>query len=226
MRTLWRRHALPWRALRARPRLLAAMAFGVVAYVAAQLVLPFGTATNILVAWNAGALLYLVLAREQMVTASLAMIQQRSLAQDEGRVAILVLVVVGALAVLLAVGSQIGFAKTLHGHARIGHLALAGCTVISAWTVTQVMFALHYAHEFYNARHRRLPDPLQFPGTKEPVYADFLYFACVIGTSGQTSDVSFTSSSLRAVGTLHCVEAFFFNAALLGLTINVLAGLL
>ena len=55
---------------------------------------------------------------------------------------------------------------------------------------------------------------------------DFFYFACVIGTSGQTADVAFATSALRRVGTLHCVLAFFFNTTLLALTINVAAGLI
>lgn len=98
--------------------------------------------------------------------------------------------------------------------------------MLSSWLFTQVLFALHYAHDFYATRGRRHQDPLQFPGTPEPGYRDFLYFACVIGTSGQTADVSFTGSALRSVGTLHCVLAFFFNATLLALAINIAAGLL
>jgi uncharacterized membrane protein len=69
-------------------------------------------------------------------------------------------------------------------------------------------------------------DPLLFPGTPEPGYGDFIYFACVIGTSGQTADVSFNGSALRRVGTLHRVLALFFNATLLALSINIAAGLL
>ena len=67
---------------------------------------------------------------------------------------------------------------------------------------------------------------LIFPGAANPGYRDFIYFAFVIGTSGQTADVSFNGSTLRGVGTLHCVLAFFFNATLLALTINIASGLL
>ena len=45
-------------------------------------------------------------------------------------------------------------------------------------------------------------------------------------TSAQTADISFQGSALRPVGTLHCVVAFFFNASLLALSINVVAGVL
>jgi uncharacterized membrane protein len=66
---------------------------------------------------------------------------------------------------------------------------------------------------------------LTFPGTKDPDYLDFFYFSCVIGTSGQTADVAFNGSALRAVGTLHCILVFFFNTTVLALTINIAAGL-
>ncbi len=98
--------------------------------------------------------------------------------------------------------------------------------MLTSWLFTQVLFAQHYAHDFYAARSHGGPDPLQFPGTPDPGYGDFFHFACVIGTSAQTADVSFNGAGLRAVGTLHCVVAFFFNATLLSLSINIAAGLL
>lgn len=88
-----------------------------------------------------------------------------------------------------------------------------------------MLFALHDAHDFYLARSRGEPDALLFPGTADPGYRDVLYFACVIGTSGQTADVSFNGSTLRSVGTLHGVLAFFLNTTVLALAINIAAGL-
>ena len=105
-------------------------------------------------------------------------------------------------------------------------MKLAAFTVFTAWLFTQVLFALHYAHDFYLCRVRGAQDPLTFPGTADPSYADFFHFACVIGTASQTADISFNGSALRPVGTLHCVVAFFFNATLLALSINLAAGLL
>ena len=132
-----------------------------------------------------------------------------------------------ALALALALLSADGLAavKDLHGIDKTRHVALAAVTVVSAWLFTQTLFALHYAHDFHAARARGLPDALQFPGTEHPDYADFFYFACVIGTSGQTADVAISSQALRRVGLVHCVQAFFFNTTVLALTINIAAGL-
>jgi uncharacterized membrane protein len=134
--------------------------------------------------------------------------------------------VLAAAAVLLAVGTQLATVKDLQGPARTLHIGLAGLTVLTNWLFTQVLFALHYAHDFYAARIRGEPELLVFPGTPDPLYADFVYFAVVIGTSGQTADVAFNGTAIRRVGALHCVLAFFFNATLLALAINITAGLL
>jgi uncharacterized membrane protein len=59
-----------------------------------------------------------------------------------------------------------------------------------------------------------------------PDYWDFLYFSAVIGTSGQTADVSFTSKAMRRTGLVHCVLAYFYNTTVLALTINIAASLM
>jgi uncharacterized membrane protein len=48
----------------------------------------------------------------------------------------------------------------------------------------------------------------------------------VIGAACQTADVELSSHAMRRVALIHCVLAFFFNSALLALTINIAAGLI
>ena len=116
--------------------------------------------------------------------------------------------------------------KQMGGINKAAHITLAGVTVITSWTFIQVMFALHYAHDYYAALAHGEPAGLQFPGDNKPDYGDFIYFAAVIGTSGQTADVSFTSKSMRRIGTIHCVLAYLFNTTVLALLINNGASLL
>jgi uncharacterized membrane protein len=213
---------LPWRA---RPRLLGAIAVGA----AVTALLPdhwvHHAGSRFLVGWNVGALLYLLLAGAMMVRSGHEQMRRRALVQDEGRQVVLTCVVLAAVIVLVAVGSQLVAVKAMPGPQRYGHIAMAALTVVTSWFFTQTMFALHYAHDFYMVRHRQQPDPLLFPGTADPLYRDFVYFACVIGTSGQTADVPFNGAALRAIGAVHCVLAFFFNTTVLALTINIAAGL-
>lgn len=214
-----------WPALRARPRLMASTALGTLVFLAVRFSALSGTADT-LIAWNAGAITHLLLTWHMARATDLEAIQRRAVTQGEGRFAILAVVVLAATAVLLAVGTQLAQVKELHGPARIAHVLLAIVTVVSSWLFLQTVFTLHYAHDFYLARHRRAADPLTFPGTADPLYADFFHFACVIGTSGQTADISFNGAALRPVGTVHCIVAFFFNASLLALAINVAASML
>jgi len=213
------------RLLRSRPRLWVALGAGVACY-AALAALDMGhVASRTLLAWNLCAGLYLVFALHMTWGATPAQMQRRAVRQEEGRGLVLVLAVAAEVAVLMAVASQVSAVKGLAADARAPHIALAALTVVSSWLFTQVLFAVNYAHDFYLSRAIGRADVLNFPGTSEPTYGDFMYFACTIGVAGQTSDVSFTGRFLRPVGTLHSVLAFFFNTAVLALTVNVAAGL-
>ena len=214
-----------YRQLRARPRLFIAAAFAVTV----GMTLPVGVAshavTRWLIAWNVGTCLYVLLAAIMMIRSSDHHMRHRAQLQDEGQFAILVLVVVSAVASLAAIAGQLTVVKDMHGLLRLAHVGLAGLTVVSSWAFIQVMFTLHYAHDYYAATGRGLPAGLQFPNDDRPTYGDFFYFASVIGTSGQTADVSFVSKSMRRIGSVHCILAYLFNTTVLALLINIGASL-
>lgn len=222
------RDSLLRRQLRARGRLLASIAFGIV--VAAIDPVPhawglpgIGAA---LLGWNAAVFLYLVLVGRMIGRSTHDDMRNRAQAQDEGRHTLLVLVVVATLVSLAGVAVLLSGARSLSGPQQAAHLVLAGITVVASWIFLQLMFALHYAHVYYADRVRGSPDGLAFPGTPDPRYDDFLYLSAVIGTSAQTADVTFTSSPMRRIALAHCVLAFFFNTTVIALTVNAAAGLL
>lgn len=209
------------RTLRHRPRLLASALVGVLVVWALPQVLPTRDVTRWLIGWNAGAWTYLLLAGVMMARSSPERMRRRALTQDDGAAAILTLVVLAALAGLGAIVAELGVARDEQGLSRHLHIGLAALTVVSSWAFTQLMFALHYAHEFYLAQQRGQAGGLLFPDTNQPGYLDFVYAAAIIGTSAQTADVSFNSASMRRVGLVHSVLAFLFNTTLLALTVNV-----
>lgn len=215
----------PLRVLLARPRLLACFVIGV----GTAFLLPGSWAqldiTRALIGWNVGACLYLILAARMMFWSSHERMKSRALHQDEGRVLVMVLVVMAAIMCVGAIVAELGVVKDLKGPVRIGHIALTLLTIVSSWAFTQVMFALHYAHDYYSTKLGGGQGGLDFPGGHAPDYGDFLYFSIVIGTSGQTADVSFTSRQMRRTGMVHCVLAFFFNTTLIALTINISSSL-
>jgi uncharacterized membrane protein len=220
----------PWLGtFRARPRLVTSILVGAAVTVALPPDWTHTTVTRALLGWNVGVLLYLVLAGLMMARSDQARMRGRARIEDEGRSVVMLLVMLGIAASVVAIALQLGVAKNFSGAAKLGHIGLAAVTVLTSWAFMQTMFAVHYAHEFYAA-----PDPsrqaekagLEFPGTPDPDYGDFLYMACIIGTSGQTADVAFTSRSMRRIGMVHCVLAFFFNATILAFTINIAASLI
>ncbi|MGA9665063.1 MAG: DUF1345 domain-containing protein [Gallionella sp.] len=209
-----------------RPRLFSCILAGALVVFLIPDVLAPHEITRAIVGWNAGAWLYLMLAALMMFRASPDKMRARATAQDDGKFIVLGMVIVAAIVSLGAIVAELAVVKDMHGMLRYAHITLAGLTILSSWAFTQVMFALHYAHEYYAAIERGKPGGLKFPGESEPDYGDFLYFSCVIGTSGQTADVNFTGREMRRTGLLHSVLAFFFNTTLVALTINIASSLI
>ena len=208
-----------------RPRLFACAVLGLTTVWLLPSALAQHEITRMIIGWNVGACLYLLFAARMMFWSTHERMRTRALQQDEGRIMVLALVIIAAIVSLGAIVVELAVAKDMHGTLRYAHIALAVLTILSSWAFTQVMFAQHYAHDYYAAELHGSVGGLAFPGGHAPDYADFLYCACVIGTSGQTADVSFTSRTMRRTGLVHCVLAFFFNTTLLALTINIASGL-
>mgnify|MGYP003352034517 CR=1 FL=1 len=218
---------LRWlRIVRARPRLLIAVATGVAFGLLCPEHLAARPITRWIGAWNVGAFSYLAMVAAMVRGTGQADVRRHARHQDDGANIILGLVAMAALASLGAIVAELAVAKDLNGSDRLLHIALAVATIVSSWAFTQVMFALHYAHDYYVSESRHEPPGLAFPDTPQPGYLDFLYFSVVIGTSGQTADVSFTTTRMRRIGLVHCTLAFVFNTSLVGLMINVASSLL
>ncbi len=214
------------RFVRARPRLFSGLAVGVGTALLLPNSLGMQPITQAIVGWNVGAWLYLALAMHMMFWSSNQRMKTRALQQDEGNALVLLFVVISAVMCLGAILAELAVVKELSGMARYTHIALTLLTILSSWAFTQVMFALHYAHDFYAMESAGGQGGLDFPGREPPDYGDFLYFSCVIGTSGQTADVAISNRRMRRTSLLHCVVAYFFNITLFALTINIASGLL
>jgi len=153
------------------------------------LALPWRMATRVLVGWDAGVTLYLVLTYRVMAGASVARIRQRAAIVDEGAAALLILTPAAALASLVAVVIELGHAPSL------SQIALAISTIVLSWAFMHSIFALHYAHEFYGEGRDDQMGGLIFPGKDEPDYWDFLYYSLVVAMTAQVSDVKLPAKS-------------------------------
>jgi uncharacterized membrane protein len=198
-------------------RLVLSAAFGI-AVTLALLALPWRGATRILIGWDAGVALYLLLIYRIAAHASIAWIRKRAAVNDEGAVALLVLTAAAGLASLAAVVAELGRASNPY------QIALGIGTILLSWTLVHTMFALHYAYEFYADRDKS--GGLTFPGDADPDYWDFLYYSLVVAMTAQVSDVQITSKTIRRMTTLHGVISFFFNVTVLALTVNIVSSLM
>jgi uncharacterized membrane protein len=213
------------RALRmatSRPHLAAGVIVGALAWTALALVPEFRWSTRSILAWDAGVLTFVIGMMIHMANKDADAMRAASARQDEGQGLILTLVLVASVASLASVAAELGLAKDAQGLEKAARVALAAVTVAGSWFMVQLIFALHYAREYYSVGR---PGGLAFPGKEDPDYWDFIHFAVVIGAAAQTADIAFTSKPLRRIGTLHSLIAFVFNTVVLALSINLLASL-
>lgn len=205
------------RFLQARWRLL----FGTLVCIALVILLPdnYRLASRLLMGWDAGVALYLVLVIAMILRSPPDRLRHDSALQDEGRITIPILTVIAAIASL---GAIIFWLRTAAENGTIAPriLALLFLTTLLSWVFVHMMFALHYAHEYY-AEHRGAGGGMRFPGGGKPDYWDFIYFAFVIGTSTAVSDVAVTSRSIRQTVTAHGIVAFVFNVTMIALTVSI-----
>jgi uncharacterized membrane protein len=151
--------------------------------IAALALLPRGWPASIreAVAWDLSATIYLVLAFRVMLTCKGDVIRAHAARQDDSRVVILVIILLASGQVL----SQPADCCLRPRAHRTGYSTwgLAAATIILAWTVTQVVFTLHYAHEYYrpSGGPQAFAAGIDFRGDRNPDYWDFFYFATSFG---------------------------------------------
>src|SRR6266704_4709014 len=160
------------RIIKARPRLFIAVALGSVIALALATLTSWRVASSLLVGWDVCAGLYLVLAFHTMSQADVHRMRRRARLQDEGQFGILILTAVAALASLVAIFALLGSSSA--GMRSPADLFLATITILMSWAFTHTIFALHYAHEYYDENDGK-GGGMQFPGDEpEPAYWDFM----------------------------------------------------
>lgn len=156
----------------------------------------------------------------KLMRSDAAAMRHNSARNDANRWLTLILTVAVTIAILVAVATELTAKTGLHA----GDVALVIVTLLAAWLFSNMVFTLHYAHLFYLAKEDGRGDQggADFPGSQEPLYWDFVYFAFTLGMTFQTSDVSVTSTRWRRVVVLHSFAAFLFNLGVVAFTINSL----
>lgn len=215
------RLALP-RLIHSRPHLSLAIVLGAATW-------PFlphewQALTRLLVAWDVTVWTYLATMLYAMLRADHHDIRRAARRQDERGPVILTMLSVAVFISLAAIVSQLSSLKPDASDAALQYSFVA-LTLVGSWLMVGVMFCAHYAHLYYTNEQGEAV--LGFPDQQlTPHYWDFLYFSFTISVAVQTSDVSVRSRSLRKVVLGQSILCFFYNLAILGLSINIAASLI
>lgn len=142
---------------------------------------------------------------------------------DANRTIVLAVSTLLTLVVMAAIAGELPAAK----HGEPGALLRLIATLLCTWLFANVVYALHYAHEYYRGGAVPGEDAggLEFPGSGHPDYLDFAYFSLTLGMTFQTSDVEISSRTIRRIVTAHSFAAFIFNIGVIAFTINGIGGI-
>jgi uncharacterized membrane protein len=179
---------------------------------------------RLLMGWDLGVTLFLVMIYLWMRRLSSEQLRSRYMEEDPSGPVILVVVTVAALLSLLAIVEPLATLRQAAHADRVWRFVLAVITLVDSWLLVPTMFTMHYADIFYSADPGARP--LSFPQTEMPAFWDFAYFSFTIAAACQTADVLTTQASVRRVVIAHEIISFAFNIAILGFGINITAGLI
>ena len=171
-----------------------------------------------LLAFDVAALVFLLATARAFTRATPQSMRERAQLVDVGRSAVLWSVAISCL-IVMALWMEL---RSSRGQRRAGHGRGGG--------QHRAVLAVH-EHDLRAALRARLLQPPQshaqgpgIPGTPEPDYWDFAYFALVLGMTFQVSDVQIVNRRLRRTALVHSVIAFFFNVFIIAISVNVAAG--
>lgn len=109
-------------------------------------------------------------------------------------------------------------------------IGVGAVSVVLAWLMIHVMWAMHYAWEFYEKPEGKDHDAdqsggLEFPGDELPDGMAFVYFSLVIAMTAQTSDTDVTDNKMRRIVTGHSLFSYLFNTVAIAAAVNIVVSL-
>jgi uncharacterized membrane protein len=178
-----------------------------------------------LLAWNAAVWFYLLTIAPVLMRADCTSVRATAAKQDENAGVVLLALILASVLSFSAVIIELGHASSAGPQPPTLHYALTAATVFGSWFLVGTLFCIHYAHLYYRAAPTARP-LLFTPPEQQPDYWDFLYFSFTIAVAAQTSDVCVRSRAMRKLVLAQSVLSFFFNLAILGLSVNIGASLI
>lgn len=180
---------------------------------------PEGYGRGAMIAFDIAATIFLCSLVPLFRNASAESMRAAAQRNDANRAFLLLLTVVTSIVILVAVVTE------KLEKATPWTIGLVLISLVLAWTFSNMIYALHYAHLYYlPAEDGEDSGGIDFPDCDDPDYWDFVYFSFTLGMTFQTSDVEIKHRRIRRVVTGHCLAAFVFNLGVLAFTINSIGG--
>ena len=184
---------------------------------------PWGVA--VVTGWDVAALAFLVSVWPIIIRADGPRAEQLAQREDENRTSATALLLGASVASLLGVGFALTLAGRESGALQVLLIGFAVLTVVLSWTVVNTVFTLRYADLHFGSRH----PGIAFDDSDEPegpTYRDFAYVAFTIGMCYQVSDTAIRDRRIRRTVLSHALLSYMFGAAIVGGSVNLIAGLI
>ena len=222
-----RKRAAAWRT---RHR---AIAFGSSALIALLVYVVVPTwlhgATRFAAAYDAGILTLLGFFWRTGLHADAALTRARAAADDPGRNVVLLVVLSAVVFGLVSAVAIIGHGPKAQTPLELGEAyGLAVIAISAGWLLVHTVYTFRYAHLYWfdDDGDGTECGGIKFPGTEEPSDWDFAYFSFCIGASFAVSDPQVTETRVRREVITHSVISFAYNSVIVGMMVNLFAGIL
>jgi uncharacterized membrane protein len=174
-------------------------------------------ALSLMAGFDVATILFLLICAPLIHSRDPILVREHAKQNDANRRGLIILTAIVMVVLLAAIGAE----TMVHRPEPVTKFLVIS-TLILAWLFANLVYTFHYTHLAYRLDRKKGDSGINFPGTDEPVYWDFVYFAFTIGMTFQTSDVTISDPIIRRFVTLHAFAAFIFNIGVLAFTINVL----
>lgn len=193
-------------------------------------IIPFNLSTHlphIIFSWDIFCILMLITTWITFYSTPPVRIREQARKEDSTRVVVFFIVLIATCISLLAV-ILILITKASTTTEKAVAMPVAVACLFLSWCLVHTIFAIRYAHMYYADHEKQKENPaggLDFPKEDHPDFVDFAYFAFTLGMTFQVSDVEISARRIRRLAFWHSLLSFGYNATIIALTVNVIAGL-
>ncbi len=187
-----------------------------------------GGASRVVAGYDVGALTLLALLWLRGLHGDSRLTRARAALDDPGKNIIAIIIFAVVVAGLVSAIAILGHGPAVKtGLERWIAYLLAAIAVCAGWFLLHTLYTFRYAHLFWydDDGDGTESGGIKFPGTDAPSDYEFAYFAFTLGVSFAISDPQITETRIRKEVMVHSIIAFWYNAIIIGMVINIFAGI-